>query len=198
MKRSFAAGAAVALVFAFGCKEKTKIKYKTDKATAQALKTCEESRTICQKQVADLRLKDGNDTKPDDNENELTLKVEGTTIKVVARKGIAAKGKKPVVGDAKAADLYKAFQRKVAGSRGSFRKCYTNAMKKKPALQGQVISMTISVRFASSGTARGVSLSKGALGPIFSNCMNGVVKKWKLPAAPSNYKFQAPITLTPQ
>jgi len=200
MSRRHAVAAAALLVFVVGCKEKTKIKYKTDKATAQSLKTCEESRTLCQKQVTKLRLNDTSKQPPDADadKNEIVLRIEGKTIKVAARTKRSNGGKKPVVGDAQAKDLYKAFQRKVSVSRGAFRKCYTNALKKAPSMQGRVISMNINVRFTSGGQARGVSLSKGDLGASFSNCMNAVVKKWKLPAAPSSYKFQAPITLTPQ
>lgn len=201
MSRCHAVMALVVLSLVVGCKEKTKVKYKTDKATEQALTTCEESRTSCQKELSDLRLKAGKTSDDGDpaNDADIVLKIEGKTIKVVP--AVAAKTnnhKRPPVGDAKAKDLYKAFQAKVTASRGSFRKCYTNALKKKPNLQGQVISMNLFVRFAASGQARGVALSKGLLGPIFQNCMNGVVKRWKLPAAPRSYKFQAPITLTPQ
>jgi|GEM_PF-6767707 len=196
MNRCHAVMALVVLSLAIGCKEKTK--YKTDKATQQALTTCEERRTLCRKNLADMRIKPANDTTDPDKDDEVVLKIEGKTIKVVAAAAHKSHGKHPTVGDAQAKDLYKAFQAKVAASRGSFRKCYTNALKKKPNLQGQVISMNLFVRFASSGQARGISLSKGLLGPIFQNCMNAVVKRWKLPAAPRSYKFQAPVTLTPQ
>lgn len=200
MSRRHAAVAAVALALFAACKGETKVKYKTDKATQQQLKTCEESREILQKQVADLKLKTGTDPNKagDADANEIVLRIEGNDIKITPQPAVATNRKRPVVGDAQAKELYKAFQAKVASSRGAFRKCYTTAMKKAPALQGQVISMNLSVRFESSGAARGVSLSKGVLGPIFSSCMNGVVKKWKLPAAPAGFTFQAPVTLTPQ
>jgi len=195
MNRQLAACALAAAALALGCKGETK--YKDTPDTLRKLDDCrtltsEKDKRIAQLEadVADLKAK---------ATGEVTIEIAGDgtwVIKGGAGPHVAGQPPDPK-GNAKDAELYKAFLNHVNESRNAIKKCYQNALKKDSSLVASAITLSISVKYSSSGKVQTVGLDK-RISQAFAACMDTVASGWTLPAAPQSYTFRAPVTLMPQ
>jgi hypothetical protein len=181
---------------AAACKGETK--YKDTPDTLRKLDDCrnlsgEKDARIVQleKELADLKAKSA---------GEVTINIAGDgtwVIKGGSGPNVAGRNPPDPTGNAKDAELYKAFLGHVNLSRGAIKKCYQNALKKDTSLDQRTITLNISVKYSSSGKVQNVGLDK-RISDSFSACMDNVAGGWTLPAAPQSFTFRAPVTLMPQ
>ena len=101
------------------------------------------------------------------------------------------------VGNAKDTELYKAFIAKVKGSRGSIKKCYEGALKKRADLQERSVIVNIFVDYRTTGAVSAARVQPQVT-PNFERCVRAVAERWKLPAMPRVATFRYPQKLTPQ
>ncbi|HTM23230.1 MAG TPA: hypothetical protein VL172_22065, partial [Kofleriaceae bacterium] len=167
---------------AAACKGDTK--YKDTPDTLRKLDDCrnlsgEKDARIAQleKELADYKAK---------NAGEVTINIAGDgtwVIKGGAGPNVANRNPPDPKGNAKDAELYKAFKDHVDNSRGAIKKCYQNALKKDSSLDQRVITINLSVKYAASGKVQNVGMDK-RISDTFSACMDNVAGGWQLPAAP--------------
>ncbi len=120
----------------------------------------------------------------------------GAIIEILGR-GPHGSGSRDPKGNAKDTELYKAFIAKVKGSRGSIKKCYENALKKRTDLQNRSIMVAISVDYRTTGAVSGAHVQPHVT-PGFDRCVRTVAQRWKLPAMPKVATFNYSQKLTPQ
>ncbi len=179
----------------WGCKGETKLKDTPD--TLRKLDDCQTLTVEKDKRIAQLE-KDVADLKAQ-AAGEVTINIAGDGTWVIkGGSGPNTAGRPPdPKGNAKDAELYKAFLNHVNVSRGAIKKCYQNALKKDSSLDQRTITITISVRYSSSGKVQSVGLDK-RISDSFAACMDNVASGWTVPAAPQSFTFRAPVTLMPQ
>jgi hypothetical protein len=195
MNRHLLLCALTAGALSWGCKGETKLKDTPD--TLRKLEDCktltaEKDKRIEQleKDVAELKAQAA---------GEVTINIAGDGTWVIkGGSGPNTAGRPPDPrGNAKDAELYKAFLNHVNVSRSAIKKCYQNALKKDSSLDQRAITLTITVRYSSSGKVQTVGLDK-RISDTFSACMDNVAHDWTVPAAPQSFTFRAPVTLMPQ
>jgi hypothetical protein len=193
---SLAATFAAAVALGAGaCKGKTEVVDSPD--TLAALDECrskvkdqDELRALLEKEIADLKL--GSTT---DGE-QVVVSIEGDVLTVTAGKSKGPYQGDPK-GDAKDEALYAEFVKAVKKSRGSIKKCYTNALKKNSQLQARTVKLDIQVNFKTSGSMSSATFNP-RISETFDQCMTNVASGWKLPAAPRKVAFQYQMSLTPE
>jgi hypothetical protein len=187
---------AAAVAVGAGCKGETK--YKDTPDTLRKLDDCrtmsgEKDGRITQleKELAELKAKAA---------GEVTINIAGDgtwVIKGGAGPNVANRQPPDPKGNAKDAELYKAFLNHVNLSRSAIKRCYQNALKKDSSLDQRTITVSISVKYSSSGKVQSVGLDK-RISDTFAGCIDNVAKDWTVPAAPQSFTFRAPVTLMPQ
>tara|TARA_R110002096_G_scaffold77896_7_gene183313 strand:- start:48255 stop:48851 length:597 start_codon:yes stop_codon:yes gene_type:complete len=198
MRNIMACAALVLGLASVGCKGKTVVK--ADPQTAESLKQCNEN---LQAKVAYidklneqiLELESGGGTT--DGEGEVVVTIEGEVMTIASGKDNGPSGSKDPAGNAKDAELYEAFVKRLKGSRGAIKKCYQGALKKNSALSSKTVTLNIGVSYKTSG-----KVSKTTFNPRvseqFNQCMDSVANKWTLPAMPRPVTFNYKQTLTPE
>ncbi len=190
-----------AVLVCFGCKGETKFKDKQETLDrlAQTETALKEKSTLLNElnaQVAELRM--GGDMVVISMEGP---KANGEPGAIIEIKGSGpngrAGGKSDRKGNAKDAELYDAFVQKVRSSRGSIKKCYEGALKKRSDLQARSVTIAMEVNYRTSGLVSSSSFNP-QLTPEFGTCMKTVAARWKLPAMPATTRFTYRQKLTPQ
>ncbi len=191
--------ACVALTVAFasvGCKGKTVVK--ADPQTEESLKQCNENLKAKVEYINKLnedilKLEAG----ASQEDGAVVVTIEGEVMTITSGKGKGPNGNKDPKGNAKDAELYEAFVKRLKGSRGAIKKCYQSALKKNSALSAKTVTLDIGVSYKTSG-----KVSKATFNPRvseqFNQCMNSVAKKWTLPGMPRPVTFNYKQTLTPE
>jgi hypothetical protein len=191
MNRTLMCAAALAPA-AGACKGETKVV--DSPQTLERLSTCEKATSAkddyikqLHARIVELELASG---------GEVIVVLQGDAFSVSAGKGPSARASRPM-GDEDDKQLYQSFIDSVNASRGGMKKCYENALKRDSSLQARTITLELQVRFSADGKAGRVDLDP-RVSDAFDTCMQGLIRRWSLPAAPSAVTFRAPVTLTPQ
>ncbi|MCP4444719.1 MAG: hypothetical protein GY811_05140 [Myxococcales bacterium] len=181
-----------------GCEGKTVVK--ADPQTAEELAQCQANRKEKDSYIDTLstkitELENGGVTALGDG--EIVVTIEGEVMTIASGKGKGPNGGKDPKGNAKDAELYEAFVKRLKGSRGAIKKCYQHALKKDSALSSKTVTLNIGVSYKSSGKVKQTRFSP-RVSEQFNSCMNSVAKKWSIPGMPRPVSFNYKQTLTPE
>jgi hypothetical protein len=186
------------MIGSLGCKGKTTVKDNPE--TVDKLTTCE---TKLKDKIEYINTLNEQITKLEsggasaDGAPTVVVQIDGDIMNIVAGKGKGPNGHGDSKGNAKDAELYEAFVASVKRSRGAIKKCYQSALKKNSALASRSITLNIGVNYSTSGNVKNARFSP-RVSEQFNMCMDGVAKKWKLPAMPQAVAFNYKQTLTPE
>lgn len=189
----------VLLVFAcFGTSCKGKTEVRDNPETAQKLEACEENLKEKIEFINDQNARLAEAENGGGEEGTIVVTIEGEIMKIKAGRGKGPnRSAGDSKGDAKDEELYAAFLTSLKRSRGAIKKCYQNALKKNTALSARSVKLDISVDYRTNGKVRAARYNP-RISPQFNSCMDGVSKKWTLPAMPRSVTFNYKQTLTPE
>jgi len=189
----------IAMSASAGCKGETKFKDRQEtldklSATEASLKEKSELVQTLNARVTELQMAGGT----------VVISMEGPkangepgAILEIKGSGPNGRGSGDRKGNAKDTQLYEAFVAKVKGSRGSVKKCYEGALKKRSDLQAKAVTVVMTVDYRTSGKVSSSSFQP-TLTPEFGSCMKTVAARWTLPAMPAASRFTYRQKLTPQ
>lgn len=196
MKKMVACAVLGAALLGVGCKGKTVVKDNPETAEelAQCVANLKEKVAYIDtlnQTITDLESKGGT------GEDAVVVTIEGEVMSITAGQGKGPHGPRDPKGNAKDAELYEAFVKRLKGSRGAIKKCYQSALKKNSALSTRTVTLNIGVNYKTSGKVKSANFNP-RVSEQFDKCMDSVATKWTLPAMPRAVSFNYKQTLTPE
>jgi hypothetical protein len=123
----------------------------------------------------------------------------GPIVEIIGRGPHARTSGAAAIGEPPRADVevYKAFVARVDGSHGEMRKCYEVALKRDSALQARAVTVTVRVKFYSTGKVASATFAP-SISPEFIRCAQAAARSWSLDRLPEAISVEYQIRLAPQ
>jgi hypothetical protein len=176
---------------AVACKGETKVE--DSPQTLAKLSDCEQANRDKDEYIKELHARV---VELEMNAGDVVVTLQGDAFTVTGGKGPNVRAARPT-GETDDNALYQSFINSVNASRAGMTKCYENALKRDTGLQARTVTLNIQVRFTTAGKPGTITLDP-RISEAFDACMQTLIGRWSLPAAPTAVTFRAPVTLTPQ